>query len=314
MDMKNLQPLFLKPAFQEYLWGGSTLREVFGYDIPSDVTAECWGISAHQNGMSVVMNGEYQGKSLKELWENHRELFNNQPGEVFPLLAKILDAKKDLSVQIHPDDAYGKDQDGELGKTECWYIIDCVDGAEMVFGHNGRTRAEVEDWIAKGEWSAFLQRVKIKPGDFFYVPSGTVHGLCQGTLVYEMQQNSDTTYRLYDYDRVDVKGNARELHIGKSVDVMTIPHQENQPPWKVEMRTGAMITTFIENEFFSVYKYQVRTSATFFWQYPFLLVSVLSGAGTLNGTDIKIGDHFILPADFGDFTIVGEVECMVSHV
>jgi mannose-6-phosphate isomerase len=310
----NNQPLFFRPAFQEYLWGGQALKEVFGYNIPSEITAECWGISAHENGLSVVMNGEHKGKSLKELWDNHRELFGNMKGDVFPLLAKILDANNDLSVQIHPDDEYAKTHAGEQGKTECWYIIDCEEGTEMVFGHHLMTKDQVEESIEKGEWSSFLRRVKIKQGDFCYVPSGTIHGLCKGTLVYEMQQNSDTTYRLYDYNRVDAKGNPRPLHLKESIDVMTIPHQDAQPLWKVEMLPGGMITTFIQNEFFSVYKYQVRSEMKFPWKHPFLLVSVIKGAGKLDDIKIKKGDHFILPAGYGDFTMTGELECIVSHV
>jgi len=308
------EPIFLTPAFQEYLWGGKALREVFGYDIPSEVTAECWGISAHENGLSVVTKGEYQGKTLKELWENHRELFGNRSGDVFPLLAKILDANNDLSVQVHPDDEYAMKHAGELGKTECWYIIDCEEGAQMVFGHNLTTKTQVEESIEKGEWSSFLRKVKVKPGDFYYIPNGTIHGLCKGILVYEIQQNSDTTYRLYDYNRVDANGNPRPLHLKESVDVMAIPHHEAQPIWKVEMLPGAMVTTFIQNEFFSVYKFQIRSEGKFTWQYPFLLVSVLRGVGKINNVEIKKGDHFILPAGYGDFTMTGEVECIVSHV
>ena len=144
--------------------------------------------------------------------------------EVFPLLTKILDANTNLSVQVHPDDAYADlHENGELGKTECWYIIDCKEDAEIIYGHNAKTKAEFTEMIENGEWSPLLRRVKIKPGDFFYVPSGTIHALGEGTVVLETQQSSDATYRLYDYDRVDQKGQLRELHIDKSIAVTTIP-------------------------------------------------------------------------------------------
>lgn len=315
----NLQPLFLKPVFQERIWGGTALSDVFHYGIPSDKTGECWAISAHPNGMGVVTNGEYEGKSLKELWDNHRELFGNAEGEQFPLLTKILDANDDLSVQVHPNDAYASvHENGELGKTECWYIIDCDEDAELVFGHAAQTQEEVRKMIEAGEWSEFLNRVKIKPGDFFYVPSGTVHALCKGTLVLETQQSSDTTYRLYDYDRRDDQGNTRELHLEKSIDVITAPHKDVKTDIKVEEKDGANITTYVQNEFFSVYKWDVASEATFTQEKPFMLVSVLDGEGTLrHGSGeypIKKGIHFILPAEFGKFTLEGKLELMVSHI
>ena len=309
------QPLFLKPVFQERIWGGTALKDIFGYDIPSNKTGECWAISAHPNGMGIIMNGEYEGQTLKELWDNHRELFGNVEGEQFPLLTKILDADDDLSVQVHPDDKYAFiNENGELGKTECWYIIDCKEEAEMVFGHNAQTKEEMEEMIKKGEWNEFLRRVKIKPGDFFNVPSGSVHALCKGTLVLETQQSSDTTYRLYDYDRRDDQGNTRELHLQKSMDVITVPHEEEKLENKVQNLAGAVITTYVENEFFSVYKYTIHSSETFKQEKPFLMMSVLEGSGMLNGYSIKKGDHFILPAGFGDFTIKGELELMVASI
>ncbi|TPB32722.1 mannose-6-phosphate isomerase, partial [Burkholderia pseudomallei] len=152
------------------------------------------------------------------LWSNHKELFGNMPGDKFPLLTKILDANDNLSVQVHPDNEYAKEnENGELGKTECWYIIDCDDDAEMIFGHNAKSKEELEYMISNNKWSDLLKRVKVNKGDFFYVPSGTIHALCKGTLVLETQQNSDTTYRVYDYDRVDSNGNKRELHVDKSI-------------------------------------------------------------------------------------------------
>ncbi len=313
------QPLFLKPVFQERIWGGTALREEFNYDIPSDKTGECWAISAHPNGMGIITNGEYEGKSLKELWDEHRELFGNAEGEQFPLLTKILDANDDLSVQVHPNDDYAKvHENGELGKTECWYIIDCDEDADMIFGHNAKTTAEVRAMIEAGEWSDFLRRVKIKPGDFFYVPSGTVHALCRGTLVLETQQSSDTTYRLYDYDRTDDQGNKRELHLEKSIDVITAPHQDTKTDIRVQEINGAKITTYVQNEFFSVYKWNVEKEATFTQDKAFMLVSVLNGEGILRHESgeypIKRGMHFILPAEFGGFNVIGELELMVSHI
>jgi mannose-6-phosphate isomerase len=195
--------------------------------------------------------------TLDELWKKQPELFGNPTEEVFPLLTKILDANADLSIQVHPEDDYTKiHENGDLGKTECWYILDCKEGADMIFGHNAHTKEELIHQINDGKWNGLLRRVKINSGDFFYVPSGTIHALCIGTLVLETQQSSDTTYRVYDYDRRDSEGNLRELHLDKAIDVTTVSHQETGVILKMEIREKATVTTFVESKFFSVYKWR----------------------------------------------------------
>ncbi|MFB3163801.1 mannose-6-phosphate isomerase, class I [Neobacillus sp. 179-J 1A1 HS] len=313
-----LQPLFLNPVFKERIWGGTSLATQFGYNIPSEETGECWAISAHPNGPSIIENGPYAGMALDELWKQHPELFGNPKEEVFPLLTKILDANADLSVQVHPEDDYAKvHENGELGKTECWYILDCKEGADMIFGHNARTKEELIQQINEGKWNELLRRVKIKPGDFFYVPSGTIHALCEGTLVLETQQSSDTTYRVYDYDRRDSEGNLRELHLDKAIDVTTVPHQETGVTPKIEKREYATVTTFVESEFFSVYKWSIDGKATFSTDDRYLLVSIINGNGTLVHSgkrySLKKGMHFILPVGTGKFELVGNAEFIVSH-
>ncbi|MCC3356838.1 mannose-6-phosphate isomerase, class I [Bacillus sp. REN16] len=312
------QPIFLTPQFQERIWGGTKLRTEFGYPIESDLTGECWAVSAHPNGQSVVKQGPYEGKSLGELWKEQRELFGNMEGDVFPLLTKILDANNDLSIQVHPNDEYAnKHENGELGKTECWYVIDCKDDAEIIYGHTAQTKEQFIEMIENGEWNQLLSRVKVKPGDFFYVPSGTIHALCSGVLILETQQSSDTTYRVYDYDRADQSGNKRELHIQKSIDVTTIPHEDARVMPIVEQIQGATITTFVKEHYFSVYKWDIKDTASFQQDKPFLICSVLKGAGEIateeGSFSIEKGSHFILPAELGDFKIKGNVELIVSH-
>lgn len=313
------QPLFLQPIFQERIWGGTALKEQFGYPIPSENTGECWAISAHPNGPSIVKNGPFKGKTLIELWDNHPELFGNQKEQVFPLLTKILDANADLSVQVHPNDDYAnKHENGELGKTECWYIIDCKPGAELIYGHTAKSKEELVSLIEAGSWDQFLRRVPVAPGDFFYVPSGTIHALCEGTLVLETQQSSDTTYRVYDYDRVDHQGNKRELHLQKAIDVSTVPHHDAKPNVHIESKPGVEITSFIKEKYFSVYKWEIDGRAEFTQDQPFLLVSIIEGNGkiTINNESNSIvkGDHFILPAQTEQFTIEGQLKAIVSHI
>ncbi|WP_053367732.1 mannose-6-phosphate isomerase, class I [Bacillus sp. FJAT-27245] len=313
-----MEPLFLKPVFKERIWGGTALKEQFGYEIDGGQVGECWAISAHPNGASAVENGLYKGMALDLLWRERPELFGNPEGEVFPLLTKILDANMDLSVQVHPDDTYAKaNENGELGKTECWYIIDCKEGAEMIFGHNARTKEELVSHIQEGTWDNLLRRVKIKPGDFFYVPSGTIHALCEGTLVLETQQSSDTTYRVYDYGRRDEAGNLRELHLDKAIHVTRVPHEDTTVAPRIEENGVYKITMFVECDFFTIYKWDVSGTAPFSLNGKYHLASVIEGDGALlkNGRNypLKKGNHFILPAGFGEFEITGNCELIVSH-
>lgn len=302
--------LFLDPVFKERLWGGTKLRDTFGYEIPSEQTGECWAISAHPHGASIVRNGPFSGTSLDRLWNEHPELKE----DAFPLLTKILDADMDLSVQVHPNDAYAhRHENGELGKTECWYVLDCQKDAELILGHRAQTKEEFVRLIERNEWDHLLRRIPIKPGDFFYVPSGTLHALCEGTLVLEIQQSSDATYRLYDYDRTDENGNKRELHLQKAIDVTDIPHTDQNVKSTKHQIGDALITILAETPFFSIYKWNVSGKASFPAPGRYLLASVIKGRGKLDGCSIQKGGHFIVPADFGDFVIEGDCEVIVSH-
>lgn len=312
------QPIFLTPLFQERIWGGTKLRTEFGYQIESDLTGECWAVSAHPNGQSVVRNGPYKGKTIGELWNQHRVLFGNLEGDVFPLLTKILDANNDLSVQVHPNDEYANNyENGELGKTECWYVIDCKEDAEIIFGHTAQTKEQFSEMVERGEWNELLRRVKVKPGDFFYVPSGTIHALCSGVLILETQQSSDTTYRLYDYDRVDHNGQKRDLHIEKSIDVTNVPHEDFPVKPVTDKIPGVTITTFVKDKYFSVYKWDITGSAKLRQDKLFLIGSVLKGTGEIvteeGSFKIEKGDHFILPSELGEIEVRGIVEVIISH-
>lgn len=313
------EPLFLKPQFHEKIWGGTKLKEEYGYDIPSDHTGECWAISAHKNGPATILNGKYEGKTLTWLWDNHREYFGNQKGEVFPLLTKILDAKEDLSVQVHPDDAYAKKYAHELGKTECWYVLQADPGAEMYYGHNAKTEDELKSLIKNQQWDKLLRKVPVKKGDFLYVPSGTVHAIGKGIMVLETQQSSDTTYRLYDFDRLDqTTHQKRELHIKESLDVINVPHEDVKLKINSRMHEGCEITSFVKTKYFTVERWKFDNSqADFKKQAPYVLVSVIDGNGniTVDGQEYELqkGMHFILPADVNAWTLAGKMELIVSN-
>ncbi|PZD95495.1 mannose-6-phosphate isomerase, class I [Paenibacillus sambharensis] len=311
------QPIFLQPVFQERIWGGTKLKELFGYPIPNDHTGECWAISAHPNGQSIVKNGPYQGMALGELWQAHPELFRSDSA-VFPLLTKLLDASDDLSVQVHPDDEYaGKHENGELGKTECWYIVDAEPGAAIIYGHEASSKAELARMIENGQWDALLTRVPVKQGDFFYVPSGTIHALGRGIVVLETQQSSDTTYRVYDYDRQDKDGSKRVLHLAKAIEVTTIPQTYTPASYQTLESEGIVITRFVSNSFFTVEKWEVTGRAQLPANEKYTLFSVIDGTGSLHGQgdeyQLNKGDHLILPVDFGPYELGGKLTVIISR-
>ena len=312
-----MEPLFLKGVLQEKIWGGTKLRDEFGYDLPSETTGEHWSISAHPNGPATVKNGEHAGKTLTELWASHRDLFGHQEGEVFPLLTKIIDAKNDLSVQVHPDDEYGLANEGELGKTECWYVLAADEGAEIIFGHNAETKEEFHEMIADGEWDKLLRSIQVKPGDFFYVPSGTVHAIGSGVTILETQQSSDTTYRLYDYDRKDDAGNFRDLHINQSIAVSMIPHVDPQPEMTVTKVDNSELKKLVSNDFFTVYEWIIKNSIAMEREGLYTLVSIVDGKGLIevDGTSYPLekGDHFLLPNEVDNWTFTGDLHIIASH-
>ena len=311
------EPLFLQSVMQEKIWGGTKLRDEFGYEIPSDKVGEYWAISAHPHGVSTIKNGRFAGTGLDQLYAEHRELFGNSSEPVFPLLTKILDANDWLSVQVHPDDHYAMEHEGELGKTECWYVIAADEGAEIIYGHNAKSREELRQQIEKKEWDKLLTKVPVKAGDFFYVPSGTMHAIGSGILILETQQSSDTTYRVYDFDRKDDEGNLRELHLEKSIDVLNIGAPANSRPVTVKA-DDLTSTLLVASDFIAVYKWEVLGKVDIEKTAAYLLVSVLAGGGvlTVDGETYPIakGDHFILPSDVEAWTFDGQdLEMIVSH-
>jgi mannose-6-phosphate isomerase/beta-glucosidase len=305
---------FLKPVFKEMIWGGNRLKTDFLYDIPSDNTGECWAVSAHKNGDCQIATGSFAGSTLSQLWESHRELFGNVTGDVFPLLIKIIDAKADLSIQVHPDDEYAKtNENGSLGKTECWYILDCDEDAQIVIGHHAKSKQELAKMIHENEWDNLIRILPIKKGDFFQIEPGTVHAIKAGTLILETQQNSDITYRLYDYGRLQ-DGKPRELHIDKSIDVIGCPHKDITAAHKLTKLDSASVDQLIACEYYTVNLIDVEEKQKFTQDKPFMILSVIEGEGMINGTKITKGDHFILPFGYGDFELSGKMRLVSSHI
>ncbi|MEK3854137.1 mannose-6-phosphate isomerase, class I [Cytobacillus sp. FSL H8-0458] len=318
--MYKNEPIFLQPVFQERIWGGQKLRREFNYEITNDKTGEAWVISAHPHGPSIITNGPLAGKTLADAWNEHKELFNKNAADQgeYPLLVKILDAADDLSVQVHPDDQFAREVEGvPYGKTECWYVLSAEEGAELVLGHHAKTEGELAAMIDQGEWNKLLRRVKVKAGDFVYVPSGTIHAIGKGIVILETQQSSDITYRVYDYDRTDDAGNKRELHLERSKQVTTVPHQDAAVEQTKTVNGGLAAKKLVEEQYFTVYHWELNGQADCEMTADYLQVSVVDGKAAItmegNSCDLEKGVHFILPHGVRQFKLEGKAEVIVSH-
>lgn len=329
-----MELIFLEPVFKEKIWGGNKLRDDLNMDVKSENIGEAWVISAQKNGVSKIYSpSKYKGMGLDELYKKNPQLFydnceenfiNNDENftdnkqKKFPLLIKLLDASDNLSVQVHPDDKYASLYEGEneLGKTECWYIVSAEENAEIVYGHNAKTREEFINMVNDEKWDILLKRVKVKAGDFFFVPHGTIHAIGKGIVILETQQSSDTTYRVYDYDRIDSEGNKRELHIEKSMAVSNIPDKIIENVSKINTYGDNSITSFIECEYFNVYKYDCRDSLNIDLSDKYYLMTVIDGSGTvlLNEIpyEVKVSDSFIVPRGIKTFSVRGDLTIISS--
>lgn len=304
--------LWVKPVLKEMIWGGQKLKDIYGYDIPSQTTGECWAPSAHHNGDCEILEGEFAGKTLSWVYHHHRELFDHIQDQQFPLLIKIIDAKNDLSVQVHPNDEYAGIHENSLGKTECWYVLQAEDDTKMVMGHHAQTKEEFIQAVENDDYDHLLNSFKIKEGDFFYIPSGTIHAICGGSLIYEAQQSSDITYRVYDYHRQDKDGNERQLHVQQSIDVTTVPYVPYSLDKQIEEKIeNGKRTQLVSSNYLTLNKYDMTGKNTVINDKPFQLVSIIKGKGKVFDKDVKLGDHFVVCSDQKDVVFDGNMTVMI---
>lgn len=321
--MTQPYPLQFQPEFKERVWGGRALEQ-FGLTPPEGHIGEGWMIADHPNGTTTVVNGELAGQGLDQIREQlgmewfGSKGFSEKNGR-FPLLIKLLDCNDNLSVQVHPTDDYQGLPQGELGKTEMWYVLDAKPGATIIYGlKDGVTRESMKQALENGTVMDTLREVPVEAGDTFYIPAGTVHALCAGVVVAEIQQNSDTTYRIYDYDRPGLDGKPRELHIEDSLNV-TAFEGSGATTMKTDGLASGQWLQLAKSPYFIVEKGIVEGS----WDLgttpeSFTILVVCDGSGTLSWSggslEYKAGQCFLLPANLGSYTLGGQATVLRSYL
>lgn len=316
--MNTPVPVKLSPVFKDYLWGGIRLKQEFGKQSDLDRVAESWELSAHKDGQSIIADGPHQGLTLTAYLDAvGKGVLGTccEKYDYFPLLIKLIDAKGDLSVQVHPSDEYALAHEGEYGKTEMWYVLDCDEGASLYYGFTRDvSRAEYEQAIKEGRLTEILNRVDVKRGDVFFIPAGTVHAIGAGILICEIQQNSNTTYRVFDYNRRDKDGNLRPLHVEKALEVSDL----RKSPALPDIGDGADVL-LAECRYFSVRRLRVDGEAVLrAGSDSFIALTVTEGEGRLihegGETSFVKGESLFIPAGEADYTLAGRCEVIVSRV
>ena len=314
----------LSPFVADNIWGGTRLITEYGIKTDKDPAAEAWVLSCHPAGPSTVLNGKYEGKTLQEVYLEDKSICGKkgEKYEFFPLLIKFIDAKRDLSIQVHPDDEYAMRVEGEYGKTEAWYILDCDPDAELILGFNRNVTVEEFKKAAQSdEMMNICNRVKVHKGDVFFIESGTMHAICKGILLAEVQQNSNTTYRIYDYGRLGKDGKPRELHVDKAADVTklcptSIPDQSVR---ETENFDNAMRSKLTSCDLFTMYELSVDGEySSVSDEDSFVSLLCLEGSAEIECDGEKLGmkkgESVFIPAAKGKFTVSGKVKLLETRL
>lgn len=306
----NLYPMKLAPAIKEIIWGGDKLKREYGKSAPFEKLAESWELTVRPDGMNVIENGEYAGMELGEFIDKagFGVIGENYDGDRFPLLIKFIDACDKLSIQVHPSDEYSLKNEGEFGKTEMWYIVEADEGAELVYGlSKDYTPEAFEAAVKDNTVEKFMNRVKVKAGDVYFIPSGLVHAIGAGILICEIQQNSNVTYRVYDYGRLGKDGKPRETHVEKAKDVIVNYTEAEIEALRFECAKEAAPSLLCACDKFKTHKYEFTELSLTADKSSFLSVTFIDGEGEIVHDGEKYpfckGVTYYIPAGTGDFSM-----------
>ena len=321
-------PMKLKAPLKDYLWGGTKLKEEYGKETALDKVAESWELAYHKDGMSIIVNGSQKGQTLASFLDAFPESSgeNARKFPYFPLLIKLIDARDNLSVQVHPDNDYAMRTEGEFGKTEMWYVVEAEEGASLIYGFKQEiSREEFARRIADNTLLEVCNEVPVKKGDVFFIDAGTLHAIGKGLLICEIQQNSNTTYRVYDFGRVGKDGKPRELHVGKAKEVTSLTHPARGTKALCHLPLAdAEMNLLAACEYFTVYQgilSEQELSLTA-GNDSFQCLTLLSGELTLTAEQaaeeqavaLVKGESVFLPAGLGRYQLKGSGEYILSMV
>lgn len=320
-----LYPMKLKAPLKDYIWGGTRLKDEYHKETDLEKVAESWELSCHKDGQSIIENGPEAGKSLDQYLDEEGDVVLGKNGEkfpYFPILIKLIDAKDNLSLQVHPDNDYALRVEGEYGKTEMWYILDCEPGATLIYGFRHEiTREEFARRIENNTLLEVCNQVPVKKGDVFFIDSGTLHAIGKGILLCEVQQNSNTTYRVYDYGRRGKDGRPRSLHVEKAKDVTNLfpPTRDTKPVGRVDFVANAEVDLLASCEYFRVYHFTLKGETSLkAGKESFQSITVLSGHMSLSASNETLaltkGETVFLPAGLGNYRVEGNAEFILSEV
>jgi mannose-6-phosphate isomerase len=320
-----LYPLLLDAPLKDYIWGGQRLKKDFNKATDLEKVSESWELSCHKDGMSIIKNGSYRGRTLAEyIADEGNDVLgeNGKKFSYFPILIKLIDAADNLSVQVHPDNDYALKVEGEYGKTEMWYVVDCEDGAELLYGFKHKISAEeFEKRINENTLLEVCNNVPVKKGDVFFIEAGTLHAIGKGMLIAEIQQNSNTTYRIYDYGRKGKDGKTRELHVDKAKQVTRLekPTRKTGAVASIDFLADVKMQLLAECEYFTAYKLNIDKKASLTaGKASFQALLVLDGIIELKAENAfvtaKKGETIFIPAGMGDYSLHGKAEIILSMV
>ena len=326
MNLNN-RPFLLIPAAKDYLWGGNRINDDFGKNIPVSPLAESWECSVHPDGTSIVGSGVFSGEKLSQVIEDHPEFLGNHAGSAadgrFPILIKLIDAKQDLSIQVHPDDEYALKKENSLGKTELWYILSAKKESHIVYGFNQDMDIDrIEKALNDDTILNYLNWIPVEKDDVFLIEPGTVHAIGSGTLVAEIQESSNVTYRMYDYKRKDRNGMERELHLKEAFDVLNTKESitPRQPMRTLRYRNGYASELLGRCRYFQVERVLLNTEISrTLCDYQtdsnsFHVLLCTDGCGTISGDDFFLnffkGDCVFVPADSIELKLHGKAQLL----
>lgn len=318
-----MYPLLLKAPLKDYLWGGRRLIDEFQFETENEKAAEAWMLSCHKDGNSIVKNGKYAGLTLKETLDLlGKEALGKKAADFtyFPILIKLIDAKDRLSVQVHPNDEYALANEGEYGKTEMWYVVDCDEGAKLIYGFNQDiSQGEFLERINSNNLSPVCNYVPVKKGDVFFIEAGTMHAIGKGILIAEVQQNSNTTYRVSDYGRLGADGKPRQLHIKQAVEVTKTsrPTKPYGAVGDVTLYPFGTVRELASCEYFHTELINLDGNVGIYDDESFISLLILDGEITLSYTGgmlkLKKGDSVFLPSGLKS-RLIGTAEILYTHM